>query len=161
MRAEDTGGSEEVALRLATARDIPSIHRIEVQSYTVPWNRTTFHNLLERSDTDIIVATSGDRIVGYVITWFVVDQGELGNVAVDEGWRRRGIARTLVSAALDTARTRGVSEVYLEVRRSNVGAQRLYRQLDFRQVGIRRNYYVKPAEDALVMRRALRDVEAI
>jgi ribosomal-protein-alanine N-acetyltransferase len=161
MRAENSAGSDEVALRRATARDIPSIHGIELQSYTVPWNRTTFHNLLDRADTDIIVAHSGDRIVGYAITWFVIDQGELGNVAVDEGWRRQGIARALVSAALDLARTRGISEIYLEVRRSNVGAQRLYRRLGFRQVGIRRNYYVKPAEDALVMRRTLRDVEAI
>lgn len=161
MNTEGSGGAEGFTLRRGSARDVPEIHRIEVASYTVPWNRTTFHNLLDRSDTDVIVAQSGERIVGYAITWFVVDQGELGNVAVDAPWRRQGVARALVSASLDIARKRGISEVYLEVRRSNAGAQRLYHELGFRQVGIRRNYYVKPPEDALVMRRTLRDVEPV
>jgi ribosomal-protein-alanine N-acetyltransferase len=140
-------------------RDLKTVHRIEVESYSVPWSLATFRNLLHRPDTDAIAAEIDGTIVGYAITWFVVDQGELGNIAVDSTWRRRGIAKTLIIAALDRARTRGIREIYLEVRRTNTGAQKLYRQLGFRQVGVRRGYYVTPAEDALVMRRVLQDVE--
>lgn len=155
--------NEDVAVRIraADAADLAALHRIEKESYSVPWSRGTFRNLLERSDTDVLAADSNGRVIGYVISWFVLDQGELGNVAVDEAWRRRGVGRLLIVAALERARERGASEVYLEVRRSNLGAQRLYREMGFRQVGIRRNYYVRPAEDALVMRRDLPDVERV
>jgi ribosomal-protein-alanine N-acetyltransferase len=142
-------------------RDLKAVYRIEVESYSVPWSLATFRNLLYREDTDAIAAEINGTTVGYAITWFVVDQGELGNIAVDSAWRRRGIARSLIVAALDHARARGIREIYLEVRRTNTGAQKLYRQLGFRQVGVRRSYYVKPAEDALVMRKVLRDVEVL
>lgn len=161
MSGTEARGRGEVQLRGMEPADLKAVHGIEDESYSVPWSLSTFRNLLHRSDTDPIVAECGGEVVGYAISWFVVDQGELGNIAVDPAWRRHGIARRLVTAALDRARTRGVREVYLEVRRSNTGAQRLYRQLGFRQVGVRRGYYVKPAEDALVMRRRLPDVEPV
>jgi ribosomal-protein-alanine N-acetyltransferase len=154
-------GPEGMRLRMIQGADLKVVHRIEVASYSVPWSLATFRNLLDRSDTDSIVAEIGGRVVGYAISWFVVDQGELGNIAVDAAWRRKGIARALVVAALDRARDRGIREVYLEVRRSNTAAQKLYRQLGFRQVGIRHGYYVKPTEDAHVMRRLLQDVEVL
>lgn len=156
MGAENAG---DVRIRPARGEDLPVIHRIEKASYSVPWSRTTFRNLLDRMDTDSIVAEIGHEVVGYAISWFVLDQGELGNIAVAEKHRREGIGRLLIDAALERARARGVREIYLEVRRGNSGAQRLYRETGFRQVGVRRNYYVQPQEDALVMRHDLADVE--
>jgi len=154
----DTG---EVVIRNMVAADLIDVHRIEVESYSVPWSRATFRNLLDRPDTDTVVAEITGRVVAYAISWFVVDQGELGNIAVDAEWRRQGVATRLISVALDRARERGIRDVYLEVRRTNTGAQRVYRRLGFHQVGVRRDYYVKPVEDALVMRRELLDVEPV
>jgi ribosomal-protein-alanine N-acetyltransferase len=159
MSAVEPVGPEGLQLRRIQNADLGTVHQIEVESYSVPWSLETFRNLLYRPDTDSIVAEIGGRVVGYAVSWFVVDQGELGNIAVDAAWRRKGIARALVVASLDRARARGIRDVYLEVRRTNTAAQKLYRQLGFRQVGVRRGYYVKPAEDALVMRRVLQDVE--
>ena len=143
---------EAVSIRSLTQRDLAEVVRIENASYSVPWSAATFRGLLFRADTDLLCAEIDSAIVGYAVCWFVLDQGELGNVAVDPAWRRRGIAALLVEATLERARKRRAKEVFLEVRRSNDVAQRLYRRLGFRDMGVRRNYYSQPAEDALVMR---------
>lgn len=138
-----------------TAADLPAVLAIEASSYSVPWTEATFRGLLRRRDADCIVATHADRPVGYAVAWSILDQCELGNVAVGRDWRGMGIGRTLVLAVLEKARARGVDEVFLEVRPSNTVAQRLYTAIGFRPVGRRRNYYQQPNEDALVMRLGL------
>lgn len=138
-----------------TAADLPAVMAIEASSYSVPWTEATFRGLLRRRDADCIVATHADRPVGYAVAWSILDQCELGNVAVGRDWRGMGIGRTLVLAVLEKARARGVDEVFLEVRPSNTVAQRLYTAIGFRPVGRRRNYYQQPNEDALVMRLGL------
>ena len=99
------------------------------------------------------VAMLGEDVVGYAVFWCVVDQGELGNVAVTESARGRGIGELLVGEIIRRAAARGVREVFLEVRPSNATARRLYERFGFRMVGRRRNYYQEPVEDALVLRR--------
>lgn len=142
----------EISLRPMTAADLPDVLAIELTSYTMPWTEATFRGLLRRRDADCLVATHADRPVGYAIAWSILDQCELGNVAVGRDWRGLGIGRTLVLGVMEKARERRVREVFLEVRPTNVVAQRLYAALGFRLVGRRRNYYQQPAEDALVMR---------
>jgi [ribosomal protein S18]-alanine N-acetyltransferase len=151
----DEAGADGVSIRPLTQKDLESVVRIERLSYSVPWSNATFRGLLFRADTDLLCAELDGAVVGYAVCWFVLDQGELGNVAVDPGFRRRGIAALLVEATLERARKRRAKEIFLEVRRSNDVAQRLYKRLGFREVGVRRNYYSLPAEDALVMRAAI------
>lgn len=141
-----------VAIRPMDEADLPAVLAIEYASYTMPWNEGTFRGLLRRRDADALVAEIDGRLVGYAAAWTVLDECELGNVAVTNAWRHQGIGTRLVRAILDRARVRRVREVFLEVRPSNPGAQQLYRGLGFRLVGRRRNYYQQPAEDALVMR---------
>jgi [ribosomal protein S18]-alanine N-acetyltransferase len=139
-----------------TVADIPAVVAIEDESYTVPWSEATFRGLLRRHDAEMIVAEWLDIVIGYAIFWCVLDQSELGNVAVTAEWRRRGIGERLVAEVIRRARERGVREVFLEVRPSNESARRLYERFGFTQVGRRRNYYQEPVEDALVLRRPLR-----
>ncbi len=147
--------SSAVTLRPMLAGDLPAVMEIEIMSYTMPWTEATFRGLLRRRDADCIVADGGGRPVGYAVSWTVLDQCELGNVAVTEEWRGLGIGRRLVNEILRLARARHVSEVFLEVRPSNPVAQNLYADMGFELVGRRKNYYMEPAEDALVMRLAL------
>jgi len=139
-------------MRLA---DVPRVMEIEVECFTMPWSEATFRGLLRRTDADLYVAEVSGSVVGYTAFWSVVDQGELGNVSVTAQWRGRGIGHRLVETILDRAAERGVREVYLEVRVSNTGAQKLYHSYGFDRVGRRRNYYLDPVEDALVMRKTL------
>jgi [ribosomal protein S18]-alanine N-acetyltransferase len=145
-----------IVLRAMTAADIPIVLAIEHESYTVPWSEATFRSLLRRRDAELIVAEAGGAVIGYAIFWTVLDQSELGNVAVTGSWRGRGIGHRLVAAVLDRAEQRGVREVFLEVRPSNTAARSLYERFGFAPVGRRRNYYQEPAEDALVLRRPIR-----
>jgi [ribosomal protein S18]-alanine N-acetyltransferase len=143
------------AIRPMRSADLARVLDIEVECFTMPWSEATFRGLLRRSDADLFVAEEAGEVVGYAAFWAVLDQGELGNLSVASGWRRRGIGERLVHAVLVRAHERGVREVYLEVRVSNYGAQSLYHRYGFAEVGRRRNYYLEPVEDALVMRRAL------
>jgi ribosomal-protein-alanine N-acetyltransferase len=132
--------------------DLPAVMEIERAAFTSPWQRTTFEGLLRRTDTDLLAVTAGERLVGYAVCWTILDQSELGNVAVHPDERGRGIGRLLVRAALERACGRGADECYLEVRESNWTAQTLYASCGFEAIGRRRRYYTSPVEDALVMR---------
>lgn len=137
-----------------TAKDIETIAAIERVSYTSPWTRRMFESeLWENPFSFAYVAREEEhrRIVGYVLFWLVYDELHLMNVAVDPAWRRRGIGEELVRFALETGGRRGVRIATLEVRVSNQTAQSLYRKFGFYQVGVRRNYYREPKEDALLL----------
>jgi ribosomal-protein-alanine N-acetyltransferase len=146
----------EIRLRPLEPADLPAVLWIERVSYSVPWSEATFRGLLRRRDADLLVAVAGYEVVGYAIFWTVLDQSELGNVAVAPGWRGRGIGEQLVAEVLRIVGERGVRELFLEVRPSNAPARRLYERFGFTQVGRRRNYYQAPVEDALILRRPLR-----
>jgi ribosomal-protein-alanine acetyltransferase len=145
----------EITIRRMRGSDLDAVLDIEFDSYSMPWGEATFRGLLRRADAELFVAELSGVLIGYAACWFVVDQGELGNVAVAKAWRRRGIGARLISAAVARAASRGVRELFLEVRPSNLTAQRLYERLGFEPVGRRRNYYVAPSEDAIVMRRMI------
>jgi [ribosomal protein S18]-alanine N-acetyltransferase len=98
-------------------------------------------------------SAAGRRVVAYAAVWMVVDQAELGDIAVAAEWRRRGIARRLMDTVLEHVERRGVREIFLEVRPSNHEARRLYERYGFEAIGRRKNYYSSPREDALVLRR--------
>lgn len=145
----------ERLIRTLSVADLPAILEIERASFSTPWRETTFEGLLLRRDTDVIGITQVGRLIGYAISWTVGDQAELGNVAVAPSERGQGLGRMLVDASLRLVQARGAREVFLEVRESNTGARDLYEKSRFRVVGRRKNYYAKPLEDALVMRRDL------
>ena len=100
-----------------------------------------------------LVALLDGQLAGYVGSQTVLDEADMMNLAVDPACRRQGIARALVEALTAALAERGVRSLTLEVRASNEGAIALYRTLGFAQVGRRPNYYTKPREDALILRK--------
>lgn len=145
--------SDEIRVRRMREADLERVLQIEHESYSTPWPESSFRGLLRRSDATLLVADTNATVAGYAVSWAVLDQGELGNIAVAPEYRRRGIARVLIETVIDDMKDRGVRELFLEVRVSNVPAQTLYDQYGFEVIGRRRNYYENPVEDALVMRR--------
>jgi ribosomal-protein-alanine N-acetyltransferase len=101
------------------------------------------------------VAETDDGPVGYIVARRVLDEGEILNLGVALPVRRRGVGRALVRRVLTTFVAAGVTAVFLEVRASNLPAQRLYEAFGFREVGRRRRYYQRPVEDAVVLRAAI------
>ena len=141
-----------VVVRSMSIEDVVTVARLERESFTTPWSARTFRTLLGRPGAELWVAehaTGG--VVGYYVLWCIQDQGELANIAVEERYRGQRIGAMLLDHALEVAAGRGVESVYLEVRVSNAAARAMYESRGFEQIGVRRNYYDRPREDACVL----------
>ena len=123
---------------------------IEQRVFADPWSTQDFHDCV--SFAHFLVADEDGKIAGYVVALDAADEGEILNLAVGEGGRRRGLGRALVEAIVAVLSERGVRQVYLEVRESNAAARALYETFGFRDVGRRKAYYRRPVEDAIVLR---------
>ena len=148
----------KVAIRPAQTADLNAILALERACYSDPWPASSFTQLPDNPRVYFAVANSpvAKSIAGYVVAWFVLDEGEVANLAVAPELRRRGVGSTLLDAAIGESRSRGVSNLYLEVRESNQSARRLYASHGFEEVSRRKGYYRSPVEDALILRRTLK-----
>jgi [ribosomal protein S18]-alanine N-acetyltransferase len=133
---------------------VPAIHAIERAAFSDPWSVRDFRDCVA-SGVPFLVAETVDGVTGYVVTREAADEGEILNLAVAPGWHRRGVGRALVTRVLAALAGRGVTQVFLEVRASNVAARALYEGAGFREVGRRTRYYRRPVEDAVVLRAAI------
>lgn len=138
-------------LRRMRMDELPEVMEVERRAFAHPWSAELLRRELTHDWSTILLALEGGRIVGFVIFWVVVDEIHVLNVAVDPVHRRRGIARLLLAELLERGRASGLSMATLEVRRSNEPALALYAALGFRNVGVRKGYYVEEREDAIVM----------
>ncbi len=91
-----------------------------------------------------------EKVVGFINVHHVLGEGDLNDIAVTQSCRRKGLAAQLMKAALKLAQEEGISRYTLEVRESNQGAIRFYESFGFQKVGMRKNYYTKPTENALL-----------
>jgi len=134
----------------ATEDDIPRISEIEQESNTPPWTHGSLLNELYNEDSFFIIAVI-ENIVGYAILRQVDASGEILKIAVDKSFRRKGIGDSLLKSCLEHAQNNLYESVFLEVRKSNTPAIKLYEKHGFRSVRIRKNYYTHPTEDAVIM----------
>lgn len=150
-RGEGPLDADALTLRPMTSSDLRAVVAIERASFTMAWSVGTFQSLLDRPDSEAWIAERGAELVGYAVYWMVLDEAELGDIAVRPDERRKGVGARLLRHVIRRARSRGARLLYLEVRESNLGAQELYFRHGFRATGRRRRYYVEPVEDALVL----------
>lgn len=157
VRLFDEGESERGFLRLRrmVAADLEEVMAVERRAFRNPWSEDLFRRELCHDWSTILLA-SEERdgrpvVLGFVIYWLVHDEVHILNVAVDPPERRRGVARALLEELLDRGKAHGLALATLEVRKSNQPAIRLYEELGFRPVGVRKGYYVDEGEDAIVM----------
>ena len=157
MSAGDSseGLAERVHIRPMRLEDLPAVLRIEREAFSNPWHRGAFATAIEEPDCQAIVGSIVGRLVGYAVSWFLREEVHIGNLAVAETHRRKGIGSALLTYVLKQAEQEHMDRVTLEVRASNEAAQRLYRAYGFSEVAFRRAYYVHPREDAVVMMKIL------
>jgi ribosomal-protein-alanine N-acetyltransferase len=148
-------------LRPAVEADLNQVVQIERASFGDPWTEESFRRLLGGHPAIfLVIGYPPDlRVAGYVIAFSVGEDAELLNVAVEPTFRGRGLAGQMLDAVMVELGGRGVRTAFLEVRESNSAARALYDSRGFTEVGRRRNYYRRPVEDALVMRRILEVAE--
>ena len=144
-------------------RHLEDVVSVERMSYTNPWPRDAFVHEIEVNPfsrpTVAISAASSDasgELAGYCVFWVMFEHLHIQNIAVHPRHRRAGLARAFLIRALDEGRSRSADNAFLEVRRSNLIAQKLYTSVGFELAGERKNYYSRPREDALLFRTDLR-----
>ena len=129
---------------------LAAIEAIEAQTFSDPWSLQSICGSVNSLRTRVYAALDDTgTLMGYLFLTQVMDIADVDNIAVAPAFRRQGVASLLLETALDGMD----AEVFLEVRASNAPAIALYQKFGFTQCGIRRNYYEKPQEDALLMKR--------
>jgi ribosomal-protein-alanine N-acetyltransferase len=130
------------------------VHR---RCFAQPWSAADLRRLAEAPHCHGMGARFGDQLAGFILISAAAEEAEILTLAVDEPWRRSGVGRMLLEAALAEAAERGVAAMLLEVGVRNAAAQALYTGAGFAIVGRRRNYYKGPEgnEDALLMKREI------
>lgn len=144
----------------ATLADLDEIMAIERSSFSAPWTPESIADEIERvwSIFRVLRDTEG-KILAYLNFWVIHDEIHILNLATHPHHRRRGLALRLMVELLDEAQRSASSEIHLEVRSSNFGAQQLYEGLQFTRIGVRKGYYADSGEDALIYARRLTSPE--
>lgn len=142
-----------IIIEKAKPCNLQEIADIEKEIFSTPWSLKNITATFENKSNCFFVAKDVDsgETVGHICLETVLDEGILTSVAVKERYRNKGIAKKLMDSFIREAKDRKVAFINLEVRASNTPAVSLYEKYGFEQVGIRKNYYSKPAEDAVLM----------
>ena len=138
-------------IRKMTFEDVKTLAKIEKECFSLPWSEASFEDSLAREDTVFLVCEDLD-VVGYIGMYLSFEEGEITNVAVTPSYRQRGCGNLLIQAIKEEAKARAAESVILEVRVSNVPAISLYKKHGFEEIGIRKNFYEHPSEDAIIMK---------
>ncbi len=128
--------------------DMPRIMDIESRAFEDPWSPQAFKLTQGNSSW---VCTENELVVGYCVCLSVLDEASIANIAIDPAYQHRGYGTSLLNFVLQELQANGAERIFLDVRRSNLPALMLYSKFGFQTIGLRKNYYDTPPEDALVM----------
>ncbi len=133
---------------------IDDVYEIDKKSVPIPWSKNSIEEEMNNMLAKFIVAKDDDKVIGFAMCWFIMDECHIGNIAVHPNYRNQKIASTLLNELLKDCKEHGTNYLLLEVRASNVPAQNLYKKLGFEEVVVRKKYYKNPNntyEDAIIM----------
>ena len=141
-----------VSIRRMTLEDVPIVHEIDTQSFSLPWPERSFRfELAENPVSRCWVAESDGRIMAMLVLWLIVDEAHIATIATHPDFRRQGMGEQLMIAALVSARNEGAARAFLEVRAGNAEALGMYKKYGFVVVAVRPRYYKDNSEDAILM----------
>lgn len=141
-----------VTIRQMQPDDVRRVHKIEQKNFVMPWSIQVFSYEVKNNPHSLtLVAERNGTLIGYSVSYIIVDEMHLLNLSVDKKYQRQKTGELLLSINIDYAKKMKCLSITLEVRESNRAAIDLYHKFGFNQVGIRKGYYEPNAEDALVM----------
>ena len=141
----------KIEVRDLREEDLDDVCRIEESSFSMPWKREDFQDLIVSDNSIYLVILADDKVVGAAGYTFNGFEGYINNVVIDIDYRGQKLGNVLMKELLTVGRKNGVPEFTLEVRVSNTPAIKLYESLGFKSEGVRKNFYERPVEDAMVM----------
>ena len=140
----------EIIIRKMQPEDLAEVCKIEKENFSLPWSEKSFLESMEREDTVFLVALEDEDVAGYIGCYCIAGAGEITNVAVKAS-HRKGIGGKLLQKLYEEGAALDTQEYFLEVRESNEAAIGLYLRQGFVKEGIRKNFYEKPVENAVIM----------
>ena len=143
-------------IRRSTPRDAAAIAALEAEIFSDPWSERDICDTICTEGAMCYSAIKDGVPVAYIIGRIIAPEAEIYRIATHPEHRGRGIAYRLLDYAVKTERGRGLERLFLEVRSKNLAALSLYRAYGFEKIGIRKNYYKNPDDDAIVMLKASR-----
>ena len=132
---------------------VPQIAELEKLCFNDPWSVNSIATELDNRLSLWLVAVEDDRVIGYVGSQTVMGETDMMNIAIHPDYRKQGIASQLICELTGELKLNGSRSLMLEVRTSNHAAKSLYEKMGFETVGLRKNYYRNPREDALILRK--------
>ncbi|MGL5479674.1 MAG: ribosomal protein S18-alanine N-acetyltransferase, partial [Clostridium sp.] len=127
-------------------KEMDESHILEVKaisdsSLKESWSLDSIKNELSNSLATYIVGILDNKVIGFAGAWLIASEGQITNVSVSKDFRGQGIGFKIINELLKTLSSKGSKEVTLEVRESNLAAQKLYEKCGFKNEGIRKNFY--------------------
>ena len=139
-------------VRRMTLEDVPQVHAIETATFPTPWSEQSFIDEMTKNVcARYMVAEEDGHVIAFAGAWMILDEGHITNIAVSAPHRGKGVGKAVTDALKQYAANLGVQYMTLEVRRSNLVAQNMYKKLGFIELGYRKRYYEDNGEDALLM----------
>lgn len=140
--------------RRSIPQDATGIAQLEDEIFNDAWSYRDIQDLICTEGGMCFTAVEDGEVIAYVIGRLIAPEGEIYRVAVTPRKRQRGIGYRLLDYAVKTSKGQGLERLFLEVRSRNLPAVKLYTAYGFKQIGLRKNYYKNPSDDALIMLRA-------
>ena len=131
--------------------DIPSLAEIEREEFSIPFKEKDFYDIFDSEISNVLVAKRGGVVLGYVSFTVIIDECQIINFATKNEFKRQGVGKRVMEALLEHCEGLGVTKYFLEVRESNAGAISLYEKYGFVPVGVSKNHFSAPRENALLM----------
>lgn len=147
---------DDIYIEKCGLSDISQIAELEEKYIPDGWSESAFSDWMKNDNTVIFKAIAKDDIIGFINGSWVSDEGELLNIAVDENFRKQGIAAMLLEALERCFKEKNVLKLFLEVREKNISAINLYVKHEFIKVGLRKKYYKNPDDNGILMMKKLR-----
>jgi len=140
----------KVEIRKLEKADVKRVSEIDAECFSIAWSEQAFELEIEKPESITLVAVCDGNIVGFVNGTIVLDEMYINNIAVTSSKQRLGIGKMLL-IELENMVKIIASFITLEVRRSNLVAQKLYGKMGYVTVGVRKDFYELPTEDAMLM----------
>lgn len=144
-------GEERVRIRTMQEADVHRAAELEAAAFSMPWSEAALCDMLKREDALYLVAENKQRVIGLCGVINACGDGDVCNVSVEASFRGSGIGTCMLEQLLLWGERIGIKNYTLEVRAGNRAAIHVYEKLGFREEGVRRGFYEKPMEDALIM----------
>lgn len=141
----------EYQIQQMQPEDIREVADLEAKIFSSPWSEAGFLSALQSKDTLYLTVRENEKLLAYCGLLQSFDEADITNVAVAEAYRDRKIASLMLRHLMELGMARGIRRYTLEVRVGNAAAIHLYEKLGFHSVGIRKNFYDRPKEDAMIM----------